>query len=466
MPSATCASASFQGLPPSKTSHASSSNLRRFMIAAARRSTRARASGLVRLQCSKAAVATSRAMSASRSVAAAVRPTTCDGLAGLTETISPSVSIFLPPMMAGGSLPSLPSTSFMAARIFSTFLSSDQSRYSSFLYGMRPMVLLSLDGAGYAPDHVLGDVAGYLRVLLQAAGRVLVPVLPEGHVDPELVARAHEDSPELLVDAEQHLELVAVLRDLELVDEPEGVPDQVLVVRRDTYVHAPLEQLVEQEDVVLPDGVKVLVGHGARLVVDALAQPDGEARLDNVLHVLQAAAHVRLQDGPRVRVDPVRIVDDLQGLVRVGGVLHVHPDEAAPDPRVLDDLLDVGPAQLLVEGEAEARELYGDAAREVVLVEGVHDLFVVFELAGGVGLALGALPEQVDGDDAALAVQFADRLDGLIQRVAGDVAARDLLDDGPRYDGHRIRYGPVHYSHAHKPRSASDIQPPLYPDST
>src|SRR4028118_1007224 len=442
MPSATCASASFQGLPPSKTSHASSSNLRRFMIAAARRSTRARASGLVRLRCREAPRGASRALSASCFVAPAVRPTTCDGLAGLTETISPSVSIRLPPMMAGWSLPSLPSTSFMAARILSTFDASDQSRYSSFLYGMRPMVLLSFDGAGYAPDHVFRDVAGYLRVLLEAAGRVLVPVLPEGHVDPKLVARVHEDATQFLVDAEQHLELVAVLRYLQLVDEPEGMPDQILIVRRYPDVHATPQQLVEQEDVVLPDGVEVLVGHRARLVVDALAQPDGEARLDDVLHVLQAAAHIRLQDGPRVLVAPVHIVDDGQGGVRVGGVLHVNPDEAAPLASVLDDLLDVGPAQLFVQGEAEARELYGDAAREAVLVQGVDDLLVVLELARGVGLALGALPEEVDGDDAALAVQFADRLDGLVQRVAGDVAAGDLLDDGPRYDGHRVRYRP------------------------
>src|SRR5215210_6243724 len=195
MASATCASASFQGLPPSKASHASSSNLRRFMIAEARKRTRARASGDVRLQCSKAPVATSRAMSASRSVAAAVRPTTCEGLAGLTETISPSVSTRLPPMMAGWLLLSSPSTSFMAARIFSTFCGSDQSRYSSFLYGMRPMVLLSPYGAGYAPDHVFRDVACYLRVLLEASGRVLVPVLTERHVDPQLVARVHQDAP-------------------------------------------------------------------------------------------------------------------------------------------------------------------------------------------------------------------------------------------------------------------------------
>ncbi len=101
MASATCASASAHGLPPSYASQASSSNRRRFMIAAARRSILARASGSVRLQVSKAFVAVSRAMSASLSVARPTRPTTCEGFAGLTEVISPSVSTLFPPMISG-----------------------------------------------------------------------------------------------------------------------------------------------------------------------------------------------------------------------------------------------------------------------------------------------------------------------------------------------------------------------------
>ena len=71
------------------------------MIAEARKSMRARASAEVRLHVSKVEVAVSSAMSASRSVALAVRPTTCEGFAGLTEAISPSVSTRLPPMIAG-----------------------------------------------------------------------------------------------------------------------------------------------------------------------------------------------------------------------------------------------------------------------------------------------------------------------------------------------------------------------------
>ena len=71
------------------------------MMAAARSIMRALASGSVRLHDSNAFLAVSSAMSASRSVAAATLPTTCEGLAGLTEMISPSVSTLLPPMMRG-----------------------------------------------------------------------------------------------------------------------------------------------------------------------------------------------------------------------------------------------------------------------------------------------------------------------------------------------------------------------------
>src|SRR5215213_2845760 len=167
----------------------------------------------------------------------------------------------------------------------STFLSSEKSRYASFLYGIRPtwsslslgfsLTLFSLSpeplytlyqqldkqvnqvvhlipcrwaplsdlpfhSAGYAADHVLRYVAGDLGVLLEAPGRVLVPVLPEGHVDPQLVSGPDEDAPQFLVHAQQHLELVAVFGDPELVDQPEGVPDQELVVRGYAHVDAAL----------------------------------------------------------------------------------------------------------------------------------------------------------------------------------------------------------------------------------
>src|SRR3712207_7064945 len=48
-----------------------------------------------------------------------------------------------------------------------------------------------------------------------------------------------------------------------------------LVVRRYADVYATLQELVEQEDVVLADGIEVFVGYGPRLVVDALAQSHG-----------------------------------------------------------------------------------------------------------------------------------------------------------------------------------------------
>src|ERR687893_164553 len=271
---------------------------------------------------------------------------------------------------------------------------------------MSPMFcLLSPYGARHAAEHVLRHVSGYLGVLLEAPARVLEPLLTERHVDPELVPGPDQYPPELLVHAEEHLELVAVLRDFELVDEPEGVPDQELVVGRDPDVSTALQELVEEEYVILPDGVEVLVGDLARLVVDALAQAHRDPGLDEAADVLQAAPHVGLDHGPHVLVPAAQIDDHLQRDAGIRRVLHVHPDEAAPGSRILDDLLQVRPAQLLAQREPEAGELHRDPRAEVMFVQRVYHLFVVAELSGGVGLALGALPEQVYGGDAALLVQ-------------------------------------------------------------
>src|SRR5690606_16432962 len=66
-----------------------------------------------------------------------------------------------------------------------------------------------------AAQHVSGD----RRVLAQAAQRVQVPLDAVGHVDPQAMPVADEDAPELVVDAEQHLHLVAVAVQPQPVDE-------------------------------------------------------------------------------------------------------------------------------------------------------------------------------------------------------------------------------------------------------
>ena len=57
-------------------------------------------------------------------------------------------------------------------------------------------------------DRVRGDVARDLRVLLEPAERVLVPVRPEGDVDAESMTGANEVVAARGTHAEQHLELV------------------------------------------------------------------------------------------------------------------------------------------------------------------------------------------------------------------------------------------------------------------
>ena len=73
----------------------------------------------------------------------------------------------------------------------------------------RPASSVALEAAKHRPSEVAGDVPGDLRVLLQPAERVLVPLAAEGHVDAKAVPLGHEPVAELRADSEQHLELVA-----------------------------------------------------------------------------------------------------------------------------------------------------------------------------------------------------------------------------------------------------------------
>ncbi len=155
----------------------------------------------------------------------------------------------------------------------------------------------------------------------------------------------------------------------------------------------------------------------------------------------------------------MHVVDDPQGGARVRRVLHVHPHEAPAGSGVLHDLLKVRPAKLLVQRQAESGGLDGDAALQAVLVQSVYDLLVVAKLRGGIGLTLGALAEQVYGGDASLLVQVADRLHGLLQRIARDVAAGDLLHYRPRYHGYRLRYGLVYNPHGLSPPTRGAVLP-------
>src|SRR6478609_357533 len=84
-----------------------------------------------------------------------------------------------------------------------------------------------------AADGVRGDVAGDLRVLLQAAQRVRVPVPAERCVDAEPVPAAHELVAERGPDAEQHLELVVLAAQPPGGHEPLSLLEEPLVMRRD-----------------------------------------------------------------------------------------------------------------------------------------------------------------------------------------------------------------------------------------
>src|ERR1700709_2846299 len=142
--------------------------------------------------------------------------------------------------------------------------------------------------------HRLQDMAGDLGVLAQAADRGGVPVVAVGDVDAHPVAGGDEDAAQLLVDPQEHLELVLVRLQPVAVDQRGGGGGEKLVVGGDADVSAAREELVEGLDVVVPDGVVPLPGDGARLDVDPLAEAHAGPLRRQLLDVAQGAAHVGL----------------------------------------------------------------------------------------------------------------------------------------------------------------------------
>ena len=84
---------------------------------------------------------------------------------------------------------------------------------------------------------------------------------------------------------------------------------------------------------------------------------------------LEHGADVRVTRGAEPLVDPQRRLDEL-------GLLHVDADEVAARVRVGDETLDVLVGGVLVEGQAEVRELQRDVRTQLLLGKPVEHLDV------------------------------------------------------------------------------------------
>src|SRR5262249_40192179 len=92
-----------------------------------------------------------------------------------------------------------------------------------------------------SPQHVPRDFG----ILAQPSHGVRVPVPPIGDVDAQAVAGGEEDAAQLVIDAEEHLELVAVAGHAVLVEKGGGGAGEIFVVGGDADVDAPGEQLLQ-----------------------------------------------------------------------------------------------------------------------------------------------------------------------------------------------------------------------------
>src|SRR3954454_22501799 len=149
-------------------------------------------------------------------------------------------------------------------------------------------------------DRVAGDVAGDLRVLLQAAQRVLVPVPAKRDVDPQLVPLLHELVTELRPDAQEHLELVVVVAQTAPAHEPAALVDEPAVVRGDAHVAPGVEERLERPHEARPHRLERAERDLFRLHVDPFAEAHARLEIRERLDVAEGPPEHGLEDDAEV----------------------------------------------------------------------------------------------------------------------------------------------------------------------
>ena len=246
------------------------------------------------------------------------------------------------------------------------------------------------------------------------------------------MALAHQLVAELRADAEQHLELVLVRRHSPFLDQRQRLADHPVVVCRNGHVATGFEERSHSLDEVHTNGLELLVGDLGRLDVDPLADADVGLQIREVGYVRQRPLHVRLEDDPDVvELLPAQLAVELERLGRGRGVLHVDADEVVALGGLPDELGDVVPTELVIEVQAEPRELDADVGVETLALDRLEDVLVLGEEGACLVAARDFLAEHVDRRHLSLLVEPADGAARLGERRAGDVAAGELLDHRP-----------------------------------
>ena len=234
-------------------------------------------------------------------------------------------------------------------------------------------------------------------------------------------------SAELLVDAEQHLELE--LRSAECASSSriaKRLEHEPLVVGRDADERAAREHLAEAVHVVPVDDVGLPPRDRARLDVDPLAEPevraDGQQRVD----VARRAPQVGLQHDADVVVVAAERLVDVDGAIGVRRVLHVDAHEVAERLRVLDHEARVAGREVRRQVEAERRQLDRHVRVELLDLDRVEDRRVGRGVLGRRLLVASTFsPRRSTVARHPADVELADHADGVRELLAGDVAIRD-----------------------------------------
>ncbi len=192
-------------------------------------------------------------------------------------------------------------------------------------------------------------------------------------------------------------------------------------MRRDGDVRTAPKSAFDELD-VLPVDVR-FVGIGDRLGLEARALHDAQVGCERqqALEVVRRPVQVRLEHGPdRVMARVAEALVDAQRHLDVLRLLHVDAEERPERLGTGDEPLDVGVGDLLVDGEAEVRQLERDVCLQLLGDEPLDDGLVLGRDGSGTRCVGSRLAKQRRVRVEPRLVQLPEHADARVERLACD----------------------------------------------
>src|SRR4051794_8077831 len=134
----------------------------------------------------------------------------------------------------------------------------------------------SVTATELTPEEVAKDEEHVRRTLSQSPHIVGIPRAAERYIHPEPKSLAHQLSLQVATNAVEHLEFERIARDSVRRNEAFHLFDHRLVMRRDSRIHALLQQQFGELEEIAIHVALVGKGHRGRLQIRALAEADAD----------------------------------------------------------------------------------------------------------------------------------------------------------------------------------------------